>query len=191
MIAWGGLQVSLGLLLNCSSCYKFYYSLSNIRAGLKRSLIIAWGSLKIVKHTPCGLDHFAGGGVWILNHQWAWTAHCRLNRLVNCEIQTGLEWTCLAGFSLAENGLKWLVVCCGFHLLFNCFLMGLLGSSQRCKILIERHLETPERFHSTTKPPQLFTTGHTHVQTCQRIFKHHVRGYKHKPIYRTHRQKST
>lgn len=48
-----------------------------------------------------------------------------------------------------------------FHLLFNCFLIGLLGSSQRCKILIGTHLESLTIKHEHTQL-KLFTSGHKH-----------------------------
>lgn len=47
-----------------------------------------------------------------------------------------------------------------FHLLFNCFLMGLLGSSQRCKILMHRHLGTTP---AQREALELLTSGHTNT----------------------------
>lgn len=60
-------------------------------------------------------------------------------------------------FGCRMKWISWAGVCGGFHILFNCFLTGLLGSSQRCKILIERHLETPWSMNTQL---QLFTSGH-------------------------------
>lgn len=73
------LYFSLRLLLNCFTCYKFYYSLSKKkqkkkRVELKWSLIIAQGRFRILNHTQCGLETFAWGGVWTFNRHWGRTA---------------------------------------------------------------------------------------------------------------------
>lgn len=154
------------------------------RVELKWSLIIAQGRFRILNHTQCGLETFAWGGVWTFNRHWGRTADS-ISKLS----QVSWTWVNRLGFYdsllIPKNDLDWLVevVRCGFHLLFNCFLMGLLGSSQRCKILMERHLGTTLMQHEYLNYWQLIEIpkhrahGHTHTHQYTIHTAHTVNAY--------------
>lgn len=78
IIAGGRLRFSLGLLLNSSTCYKFYYSLSKRKSRVEMKL----------NHCLQQILNFKSS-VWTRDFslRWIFNLHCCFKQLVNCEIQ--------------------------------------------------------------------------------------------------------